>query len=129
MPSDASRVSVQVVLRDRMSISPDCNAVKRCCALSGTHLTLLPSPRIAAAIARQMSTSSPVQLPPESACENPARPVLTPQTSEPRCLIVSSVLPACAGAAASAATAARPPSTHLFACLNMDLPPEKTCPC
>ena len=40
-PSEASRVSVQVVLRDRMSISPDCSAVKRCCAVSGTHLTLL----------------------------------------------------------------------------------------
>ena len=43
-PSEASRVSVQVVLRDRMSISPDCSAVKRCCAVSGTYLTLLASP-------------------------------------------------------------------------------------
>ena len=30
-----SRVRVQVVLRDRMSTSPDCSAVKRCCAVSG----------------------------------------------------------------------------------------------
>jgi hypothetical protein len=29
-----------VVLRDRTSISPDCSAVKRCCAFSGTYLTL-----------------------------------------------------------------------------------------
>ena len=95
-PSDASRVSVQVVLRDRMSISPDCSAVKRCDALSGTHLIFLSSPRMAAAIALQMSTSSPVQLPWLSAAEKPGRLGLTPQTSWPRCLMVSSVLPAIA---------------------------------
>ena len=30
-----TRDTVQVVLRERMSISPDCSAVKRCCAVSG----------------------------------------------------------------------------------------------
>jgi hypothetical protein len=83
-----------VVLRERMSISPDCSAVKRCEALSGTHLIFLSSPRTDAAIALQMSTSSPVQFPWLSAAAKPGRLGLTPQTSCPRCLIVSSVLPA-----------------------------------
>ncbi len=117
MPSEASRVSVQVVLRDRMSTSPDCSAVKRCCAFSGTNLTLLPSPSTAAAMALQMSTSSPVQLPWLSASEKPASPVFTPQTSWPRALMASSVLPACAGAEASAAAATNPPATILPALL------------
>ncbi len=39
-----SRCKVQVVLRDSTSTSPDCSAVKRCCAVSGTYLTLLASP-------------------------------------------------------------------------------------
>src|SRR6187455_2385365 len=101
MPSDASRVSVQVVLRERMSISPDCSAVNRCCAVSGTYLTLVGSFRIAAATALHTSTSSPVQAPWLSAWEKPARPVFTPQTSWPRCFTASRVLPAYAGAAAS----------------------------
>ena len=62
-PSEVSRDSVQVVLRDSTSISPDCSAVKRSLADSGTNLTLVGSLKIAAAIARQTSTSSPVQLP------------------------------------------------------------------
>src|SRR3990167_11450359 len=105
MPSEASRVSVQVVLRDRMSTSPDCRAVKRCCAFSGTHLTLLASPSIAAAMALQASTSRPDHLPWLSAAEKPARPSLTPHTSWPRALIASTVLPACAGSAVMASAA------------------------
>ena len=49
-----SRLIVQVVLRDSMSISPDCSAVKRSLAVSGVNLTLVPSPKIAAATARQI---------------------------------------------------------------------------
>ena len=94
-------MSVLVVLRDSMSISPDCSAVKRCCAVSGTYFTFSGSLRIAAATALQMSTSRPVHLPWLSAWEKPARPVFTPQTSCPRCLMASRVLPAYAGAAAS----------------------------
>src|SRR5207253_372537 len=75
------------------------------CAVSGTHFTLFGSFSTAAAIARQMSTSSPVQLPWLSACENPASPVFTPQTSCPRALTASSVLPAWAGMAATSAVA------------------------
>src|SRR5262249_50498358 len=102
MPSEASRDIVQVVLRDRTSISPDWSAVKRCCAVSGTHFTLVGSPSRAAAIARHSSTSRPVQLPWASACANPARPVFTPHTICPRALIASRVLPACAGTVARA---------------------------
>ena len=40
-PSEVSRDTVQVVLRDSTSISPDCSAVKRSLADSGTNLTLV----------------------------------------------------------------------------------------
>src|SRR5438045_2795866 len=93
-PSDASRVRVQVLLRDSTSISPACRDERRCCDLSGTNLTLLASFSTAAATARQKSTSSPVHLPWLSAAENPGPDVLTPQTSWPRALTASSVLPA-----------------------------------
>src|SRR5688572_10996631 len=85
-----------------MSISPDWSAVKRCCAVSGTYLTLVGSLRTAAATALHTSTSRPVQAPWLSAWEKPARPVFTPQTSCPRLLIASRVLPAYAGPATSA---------------------------
>ena len=42
-PSEVSRDSVQVVLRARMSTSPDCSAVKRACAVVGTKRTLFAS--------------------------------------------------------------------------------------
>src|SRR5881394_3287240 len=84
-----------------MSISPDCRAVKRCWAVSGTYFTLVASFRMAAATALHTSTSRPVQAPWLSACEKPARPVLTPQTSCPRDLTASRVLPAKAGAVAT----------------------------
>src|SRR2546427_12150984 len=70
------------------------------------NLTLLASPRVAAATARHRSTSSPDQLPLPSASAKPARPVCTPQATAPRCLMPSSVLPAWAGAAASVRRAA-----------------------
>ena len=50
---------------------------------SGTNRTLLASPKIAAASARQKSTSKPVHWPRSSRFENPGRPSLTPQTSAP----------------------------------------------
>src|SRR5271155_5729830 len=90
-PSEVSRDSVQVVLRDSTSISPDCSAVKRSLAVSGTNLTLVGSSNTAAATARQMSTSSPVQLPLSSGDEKPGSPWLTPQDSIPRSLTVLSV--------------------------------------
>ena len=68
-----SRVSVQVVLRDSRSISPDCRAVSRACALSGTYLTFLSSPNTAAATARQTSTSIPRQTPFSSGAPKPYR--------------------------------------------------------
>src|SRR6476660_608580 len=90
-PSEVSRERVQVVLRESTSISPDCSAVKRYLADSGTNLTLVGSLKMAAAIARQMSTSSPVQLPLSSGVEKPGKPWLTPQDSMPRSLTVLSV--------------------------------------
>src|SRR3954465_10495222 len=87
-PSEVSRDSVQVVLRDSTSILPDCSAVKRSFADSGTNFTLLASLKIAAATARQMSTSSPAQLPLSSGAEKPGSPWLTPQESWPRSLTV-----------------------------------------
>src|SRR6478736_18988 len=95
-PSEVSRERVQVVLRESTSISPDCSAVKRSLADNGTYLTLLGSLKTAAAIARQTSTSSPVQLPLSSGSEKPASPWVTPQDSRPRSLIVLRV---CAEAA------------------------------
>src|SRR6185295_9231810 len=103
-PSEVSRDSVQVVLRDSTSISPDCSAVKRSLADSGTNLILVASLKIAAAIARQMSTSRPVQLPLSSGVEKPGRPWLTPQDSMPRSL---TVLRVCAEAAWAERPAAR----------------------
>src|SRR6185295_4660402 len=103
-PSEVSRDSVQVVLRDSTSISPDCSAVKRSLADSGTNLILVASLKIAAAMARQTSTSSPVQLPLSSGDENPGRPWPTPQDSMPRSL---TVLRVCAEAAWAERPAAR----------------------
>src|SRR4051812_41645225 len=79
---------VQVVLRESTSTSPDCSAVKRSLADSGTYLTLVESLKMAAATARQISTSIPVQLPLSSGEEKPGRPWLTPQESVPRSLTV-----------------------------------------
>src|SRR4051812_6596686 len=88
-----------------MSTSPDCSAVKRCCAVSGTYLTFSGSPKIAAAIARQMSMLNPVYLPWLSGCPKPGVPCCTPQLNEPACLTLSRVGPACAAPATPTATA------------------------
>ena len=52
-PILASRLKVQVVLRARTSISPDCSAVKRSVVVTGTNLTFSGSLNTAAATARQ----------------------------------------------------------------------------
>src|SRR5579871_1103176 len=86
----ASREEVQVELRASTSMSPDLSGSNRSLALSGTYRTLLASLKIAAAIARQISTSKPVQVPLSSGAEKPGRPWLTPQTSMPRSFTVLS---------------------------------------
>src|SRR6478752_774891 len=90
-PSDVSRDSVQVVLRESTSISPDCSAVKRSLADNGTYFTLVASLKIAAAIPRHRSTSRPAQLPRSSGAENPGSPWVTPQDRTPRSFTVFSV--------------------------------------
>ena len=59
---------------DKISISPEVRAVNLSLALIGVNLTLLASPRTAAATALQTATSTPVQFPDASALENPGRP-------------------------------------------------------
>src|SRR3954466_12058437 len=90
-PREVSRDEVQVVLRASTSTSPDCSAVKRSFAVSGTNLTLVASLKIAAASALQKSTSSPVQRPWESGRPNPASTPFDPQLRVPLCLTVLSV--------------------------------------
>ena len=70
----ASLERVQVVFLDKISISPEVKAVNLSLALKGVYLTLLASPRTAAATALHTSTSTPVQFPEASALENPGRP-------------------------------------------------------
>ena len=70
----ASLESVHVVFLDKISISPDIRAVNLSLALSGVNLTLLASPRTAAATALHTSTSTPVQFPAASVLEKPGRP-------------------------------------------------------
>src|SRR5258706_9689782 len=91
IPRAVSFCMVQVETRERTSISPDWSAVKRCFDESGTKLTFVPSPKIAAATARQKSASRPVQLPWLSADEKPARPCVTPQFSVPLAFTSSTV--------------------------------------
>src|SRR6185436_15669352 len=90
-PFAESRVLVQVVLRESTSISPTCRAVNRSLAVSGTNLTLFGSLKIAAASARQKSTSKPVQLPCASGKPKPARPVFEPQLRTPLAFTALSV--------------------------------------
>ena len=82
---------VAVELRASRSTSPDCRAVKRSLAVRGVKRTLVGSSKIAAARARQNSTSRPVQLPWASGTPKPARPVLEPQVRKPFCLTLVSV--------------------------------------
>ncbi|KAG1600304.1 hypothetical protein G6F46_014029 [Rhizopus delemar] len=105
MPSAVSRCCVTVVLRVSTSTSPDCSAVKRCCEFSGTTLILSASPKTAAAMARQRSTSSPCHLPCASGAEKPAKPVVVPHATAPRWRTTSSVA-ACAPCAAAIKSAA-----------------------
>src|SRR5215813_14726685 len=79
-------------------MSPVLSGSNRSLAESGVNLTLLESFKTAAAIARQKSTSKPVQLPLSSGLENPGTPWPTPQISEPRSFTFLSV---CADAAVS----------------------------
>src|SRR3954452_4812962 len=105
-PSDVSRDEVQVVLRASTSTSPDCSAVKRSFAVSATNLILLASLKIAAASARQKSTSRPVQLPCASGRPKPPSVPLAPQLSMPRDWTVLSVCAEAAEAATAIAAAA-----------------------
>src|SRR5690242_15607605 len=105
-PSEVSREEVQVVLRASTSTSPDCSAVKRSFAVSATNFTLVGSLKIAAASARQKSTSRPVQLPCASGRPKPPSVPLAPQLTMPRDLMVLSVW-ADAAEAATAIAAAR----------------------
>jgi hypothetical protein len=82
---------VQVELRASTSTSPDWSAVKRSLAESGMKRTLEASLKIAAASARQKSTSSPVQLPCASGTPKPARPGFEPHWTKPFCLTPFSV--------------------------------------
>src|SRR3954468_17311299 len=104
-PSEVSRDEVQVVLRASTSTSPDCNAVKRSLAVSATNLTLVGSLKIAAASARQKSTSSPVQLPCASGRPKPPSVPLAPQLTIPRDLIALSDWADAAEAATATAAA------------------------
>ena len=72
----ASRDKVQVVFLESTSYSPACNLVKRSFADTGKYSTLSspPLPKIAAATARQTSTSIPDQLPFSSGFEKPGSP-------------------------------------------------------
>src|ERR1043165_8404313 len=104
-PSEVSREEVQVVLRASTSTSPDCSAVKRSFAVSATNFTLLASLKIAAASARQKSTSRPVQLPCASGRPKPPSVPLAPQLTMPRDLMVLSVWAEAAEAATAIAAA------------------------
>ncbi len=83
-----SRVSVQVVLLDSTSTSPEASAGNRLCVVTGTNSTFDGSPKMVMAMARQISTLKPCQRPwlsgtPKPGLDGPC----TPQRSVPRCLI------------------------------------------
>src|SRR5690606_21987630 len=105
---------LQVVLRERISTSPDCRAGKRSLAESGVYVTLVASPNTAAATALQRSTSRPAQLPAESCAPKPARyePV-TPHCTKPLALTSVSVS-ACVAVAPIPSTAAPTSAVTIF---------------
>src|SRR5437868_6113310 len=105
-----------------MSTSPDCSAVKRCCAVNGTNLTLSGSANTAAAIARQISMLKPLYLPWLSGWPKPGVPGCTPQVKEPACFTLSSVGPAWAGAVSPSA-AARPATNTALTHFGIPCPP------
>src|SRR4030088_1252980 len=74
---------LHVELRERISTFRLCSSLKRSLASSGTNFALFGSSKIAAATARQKSTSKPVQLPLSSGMENPGSPALTPHNTAP----------------------------------------------
>ncbi len=113
---------VQVVVRERMSTSPDCSAVKRSLAVSGLKDTFEASPNTAAATARQKSTSRPVQLPLSSGVEKPGVPVPTPQLIVPRLLMVVSVAWALAAPAETDRAAAAAKATLRIGFISYALP-------
>src|SRR5471030_1321557 len=134
-PMPASRELVMVVLRERMSISPDCNAVKRSLAFNWLNLTLVASPKTAAATARQTSASIPRILPLASGTEKPGRPSLTPHCTKPFFCTASRVAPAWAKPltpnTAAAHTMARVDfntfiQTSSFALVVSELEPQRT---
>jgi hypothetical protein len=83
---------VQVELRASTSTLRFCSSVNRSLASSGMNLTLPGSSKIAAAMARQKSTSNPDQFPFSSTLENPGNPVLTPQNTASLRIVRLSVL-------------------------------------
>ena len=87
----ASLDNVQVVFLERISISPAINAVNLSLALNGVYLTLVASPKTAAATALHTSTSIPDQFPAASAFENPGRPCETPHFTKPAFFVFSNV--------------------------------------
>src|SRR5437764_13722150 len=78
---------LQVELRERISTFLFCNSLKRSLASSETNFAFVESLKIAAATARQKSTSNPVQLPLSSGIEKPGRPLLTPHSTSPRLVV------------------------------------------
>src|SRR5262245_7557632 len=93
-------------------MSPVLSGSNRSLAESGVNLTLVASFKIAAASARQKSTSTPIQLPLSSGLENPGNPWLTPQMSEPRSFTAFSV---CADAATEKPSATAAPTKRKIA--------------
>src|SRR6267154_4767661 len=83
---------LQVELRERMSTLRFCSSLKRSLASSGMNFARFGSSKIAAATARQKSTSKPLQLPLSSGIEKPGRPALTPQNTSPRRIVRFRVL-------------------------------------
>ena len=78
---------LHVELRERISTFRLCSSLKRSLASSGMNFAFFGSSKIAAAIARQKSTSKPVQLPLSSGIEKPGRPALTPHSTSPRRIV------------------------------------------
>ena len=98
-PRSTSREKVHVVFLDKTSISPDANAGKRVLPVRFVNLTLVASPRTAAASALQYATSKPCHLALSSVYANPGKPVLMPHCKCPRALTFSKVDDTCFGSA------------------------------
>src|SRR5829696_5562448 len=112
---------VAVELRASTSTCPDWSAVKRSWAESGTNCTLAGSSKMAAAMARQRSTSRPDQLPWASGAPKPGAPRFEPQVRTPFCFTLFRV--AWAEAAVASRLAVRPMASDARA-LIMTLSPN-----